>query len=123
MEFQTHYTRTIRSAPERNSGQTLVEKAGYISARERIENMILAGQRLVDSRRARHDFAEGEPLDESFTDPTRARNFDLADATQMQLRTDYNIAQSAALAQTEADAKATQTQTGASGAVTDSNPE
>lgn len=123
MEFQTHYTRTIRSAPERNSGQTIVERAGYISAQERIENMILAGQRLVDYRRARHDFAEGEQLDESFTDPTRARNFDLADATQMQLRTDYNIAQSAALAQAEVDQKASQTQTEASGAISNSNTE
>ena len=67
MKFNTHFIRE-RSAPEVNQGETLVEKAGYISAQERIENMILAGQRLVDYRRARHDFEGDEDLDEYFED-------------------------------------------------------
>lgn len=58
-----------------------VEKQGYIPAKKRIENLILAGQRLVESRNAQYDF-HGE-IDENFSDPTRDLSFDFADASIM----------------------------------------
>lgn len=90
MKFNTKYNYEKYSQPEKNSGETLVEKAGYISAQKRIENMILAGQRLVDYRKSQFDFPDGE-IDEDFNDPTRVKSFDLAEATELQLRTDASL--------------------------------
>lgn len=81
MQFQTHYERT-RSAPEKNSGICKVDRAGYISSQKRIENLINAGMRLVESRREQYDFP-GNEFDPDFEDPTRSKNFDMADASQM----------------------------------------
>ena len=54
----------------------LVEDAGYIPAKERIEEMIAAGQRLADYRKSRYDIPQGmEPSDEeieALEDPTRS---------------------------------------------------
>ena len=66
---------------EVNSGIPIVETAGYIPAKIQIENMILAGQRLSDYRREMYDFGYDEPDDETFDDPTRHPNFDMADAS------------------------------------------
>ena len=79
MQFQTKYTHE-KSPGEVNLGKNLVEKAGYIPAQARIENMILAGQRLVEHRKEMYDFSDGKDIDESFTDPTRSKNYDMSDA-------------------------------------------
>ena len=42
--------------------------------------MILAGQRLVEHRKEMYDFSDGKDIDESFTDPTRSKNYDMSDA-------------------------------------------
>lgn len=90
MNFSTPYQdNRFKTPPEVNSGETLVEKAGYEPAKIKIENMILAGQRLSDYRKSQYDF-EGE-IDEDFIDPTRSPNFDLADATQLQMQTEANL--------------------------------
>lgn len=84
MKFKTHYT----SEPypgEVNSGEILVETAGYVSAEKRISNLMLAGQRLADYRKGLYDFDHNQELDESFSDPTRSKNYDLADAFQDEL--------------------------------------
>lgn len=78
MKFSTQYERE-RQAPEVNDGKTSVDRAGYISAQKRIENIMFAGQRLVQSRREMFDF-EGDKFDPSFSDPTRDPNYDMADA-------------------------------------------
>lgn len=80
MEFNTKYSRP-KKIPEKNSGERRVETAGYISAQKRIENMIQAGQRLKDYRSEQFDFVNEEP-DESYDDPTRKKNFDMAEAFQ-----------------------------------------
>ena len=67
------------------------EQAGYIPPQVQIENMILAGQRLDQSRRALYDFASPDEIDEDAYDPTRSGNFDLADATQMAMSADEAI--------------------------------
>jgi len=91
MIFQTHLTHKS-SPPEKNSGITIVERAGYISAQKRIENMILAGQRLVEYRKHQFDFI-GNEIDEDFEDPTRNPNFDMADASQLQLALQESLRQ------------------------------
>ena len=96
MQFQTQYTHKS-SPPEINSGKSLVERAGYISAQKRIENMILAGQRLVDYRKSQFDF-EGDKIDFDFDDPTRNPNFDMDDASQLKLQAEANLAESRARA-------------------------
>lgn len=41
---------------------------------------MLAGQRLIEHRQELYDFKRGQEPDESFSDPTRSKNFDMADA-------------------------------------------
>lgn len=79
MNFQTKYDYK-HSEPEKQGGETKVDTVGYISSQQRIENLMLAGQRLVAHRSQRYDFEQGSPVDENFADPTRSTNFDLADA-------------------------------------------
>lgn len=81
------------SPPEQNTGERLIEKAGYIPAQQRIENLILAGQRLSDFRKEQFDFHEQKDIDENFYDSTRNKNYDLADAFQDSLRVEENIKQ------------------------------
>ena len=109
MQFQTKYTHE-KSPGEINLGKNLVEKAGYIPAQARIENMILAGQRLVEHRKEMYDFSDGKDIDESFTDPTRSKNYDMSDAFIMSEAIKNNIKQKELL-------KASQTSPEGSGAV------
>ena len=60
---------------------SVTEKAGFVPAKVRIENLINAGQRLMESRMNAYDFYDDE-IDEEFDDPTRRPGYDLADATQ-----------------------------------------
>ena len=109
MQFQTKYTHE-KSPGEVNLGKNLVEKAGYIPAQARIENMILAGQRLVEHRKEMYDFSDGKDIDENFTDPTRSKNYDMSDAFIMSEVIKNNIKQKELL-------KASQTAQDGSGAV------
>ena len=89
MRFNTQYDR-IKQPPESNSGITLVERAGYIPAQQRIENLMLAGQRLVQARKELYDFPDGK-IDHNFSDPTRSKNYDLADAFQDGLKVEARL--------------------------------
>jgi len=80
-KFKTQYEEFKRT-PEINSGEILVEKVGYISAKDRIENLLLAGHRLENYRKEQYDFDSVDNIDESFTDPTRNKSYDMADAFQ-----------------------------------------
>lgn len=88
--FSTPYNRPPSDA-ESNSGELLVERVGYISAQKRIENMILAGQRLKDFRSEQFDFPDENSIQYDFDDPTRSKGFDLADATQLSYLTEQKI--------------------------------
>lgn len=92
MQFQTKYNHS-KSPGEINLGKNFVEKAGYIPAQARIENMILAGQRLVEHRKEMYDFSDGKDIDESFSDPTRSKNYDMSDAFIMSENIKNNIKQ------------------------------
>lgn len=78
------YNRPVR-IPEKNTGETLVEVKGYITAEKRINDMINAGMRLQESRKELYDFYDGNAADLSFSDPTRSPNYDMADAFQSQV--------------------------------------
>lgn len=91
--FQTPYNRKS-SPPEINSGKSQTEKAGYIPAKIRIENMMLAGQRLVAHRAEMYDFGTGVEPDEDYPiDPTRSKNFDMSDAFVMSEAIKNNVRQ------------------------------
>lgn len=90
MEFRTQYNRTP-SKGEAGGGPCHTERAGYIPNKIRINNMMLAGQRLVDYRKEKYDWPDGTEIDEDFYDPTRARGFDLAEATQISIETEERI--------------------------------
>lgn len=111
--FKTQYNST-GATPEKNSGQVIVERTGYIPAQKRIENLINAGQRLKDFRSDQFDFPDEKSINDEFFDPTRRKNFDMADASQMSYQTEHNIKQSQRLKaekqkELEALAKASQT--------------
>lgn len=107
MKFSTQYER-VRQAPEVNDGKTTVDRAGYISAQKRIENIMYAGQRLVQSRREMFDF-EGDKFDPSFNDPTRNPNYDMADAFQHDLEIQARIARAKKHQLVQEASKASQT--------------
>lgn len=81
VELYTKYKRPPKQL-EKGGGENLVEVAGYITAKERIENMMLAGQNLLQNRKALYDFNHGEEIDEDFIDITRSPNFDMADISE-----------------------------------------
>lgn len=99
--FNTHYVRK-RSLPETNSGETIVERAGYIPPKIQIENMIIAGHRLQQFRKEQYDFQPGQDIDEDFDDPTRDKNFDLADASQLGMAAQQALTEAALSAEREA---------------------
>lgn len=81
MNFATHY-KPHKSLPEKNSGEIIVERAGYVPAKKRIENILNAGQRLKEFREDQFDFRSGESIPEDYIVPTRRPNYDMADAYQ-----------------------------------------
>lgn len=73
---------------EKNEGPDLVERSGYVPAKKRIESLIEAGARLVESR-SQYDFI-GDVIDD-YDDPTRAPGYDMADAFQDGLKAQQRI--------------------------------
>lgn len=109
MLFQTKYNRFPRKA-EAPSGISQVETAGYIPAKVKIESLIQAGARLIQSRKEQYDYPPGTKVtgDEPI-DPTRRRNLDRVDIDAMeralQEKIDAKIAAKKA-AEIEADKQA-----------------
>lgn len=81
INIQTREKR-IRGPREVNNGPVLVETAGYISKNRRIQIMMQAGKRLVEIRKEMFDYYDKEVPEDPPIDPTRAGNYDLADASQ-----------------------------------------
>lgn len=80
-----NYTQVIRPEKvlEKNNGERKVEIAGYVSAKTRIENLISAGSRLSDYRKANYHFQSDEEVDLNFYDPTTNPDFNEMDAKDM----------------------------------------
>lgn len=79
MEYMTRYKRP--QIEETLFDEDKVERAGYIPAEVKINQLIEAGERLGKFRKEQFDqsFDDEEDLN---IDPTRNGNFDLADASQ-----------------------------------------
>jgi len=88
MEFQSTYKR-LPHHPEKNLGERIVETAGYMTNKQKIESILNAGRRLVDYRKEQYDFQD--VVDEDFFDPTRSKNFDMADATILARQTENRL--------------------------------
>jgi len=78
---------------EINSGERLVDTAGFISRERRIKNLIRAGKRLEELRKAgAFDVLPGEDEPEHFFAPRqRQKNYDLADLSADQKFVDEKI--------------------------------
>ena len=86
MQFQDT---PIEVIGEENSGEVIVETAGYVDSKTKIENMIFAGQRLEQSRDEYYDFNQENQFDEQIEydiNPTRRPGFDMAEASEYQER-------------------------------------
>jgi len=90
MEIYTQFKRPEKKF-EKKSGPSKVDIAGYRNQNLRIEDLINAGARLVDWRRAQFDFNEGDEIDEDFIDPTRNKGFDMEDASVLQRLVEESI--------------------------------
>lgn len=83
MLFQNKYNRFPRQY-EKPSGISKVEVAGYIPAKTKIESLIQAGARLIQSRKEQYDYPPGtnvtgdEPID-----PTRHLKLDRVEIDAM----------------------------------------
>lgn len=69
------------SKPEKISQKSKTEQYGYVSTRQQVERMMAAGVTLADFRKQLYDWDDEKDVDESLSDPTRSKSFDLADAT------------------------------------------
>lgn len=88
--FATKFARP-ETVKEKNNGKKKVETAGYIPAITQIENLINAGMRLNQYRDEMYDFGAAEEVDDSFSDPTRNPNFDMADASMLAKEVEMNL--------------------------------
>lgn len=70
------------AVPERMDPNSKTEKHGHVPLNKRIEEMVLAGQRLDRSRMGYDTLNPNDPDPE--IDPTRRKDYDLAEATQEQ---------------------------------------
>ena len=85
----------IHSEPEINSGEILVQREGYIPRHRRIEALIEAGRRLdLLKKTGQFDIDQGKDvdIDNMQCDPTREKNFDLADASELTRQGQRNLA-------------------------------
>lgn len=105
MEFQTHYKRKKEPA-EKNNMPSMTETAGYVSAKSRIEAIIAAGENLKRYREENYDFGERIPVDDNYFDVTRSKNFDMADASEMQRNVNSRLKQQQREAASKAAEKA-----------------
>lgn len=80
MKFYTQWDPPPKKG-EVNSGEVVVETAGYVSAQKLIEGMFQAGIRLQQSRG--YEFGSDQEVPDDYIDPTRSPGFDLADASAL----------------------------------------
>lgn len=84
MEYRVGYLKTWKKDMDKGGGTSKTETSGYVPVDRRIENLMLAGHRLVESRKAEdyYNFHPNDEIDLSYDDPTRQKGYDPADATQ-----------------------------------------
>uniref|UniRef100_A0AAU8B8J3 Uncharacterized protein n=1 Tax=Dulem virus 101 TaxID=3145578 RepID=A0AAU8B8J3_9VIRU len=105
MKFKTQWTCTP-SKGEVNSGEVKVDPAGYLPAHVVIQNFLVAGQAL-NVQRAGYDI-EGDDFDfDEVEDPTRAPDYDIADASQASLAIEERLDEARAIQKAQAEEAAT----------------
>lgn len=109
MLFRTPYgAKRWKKDLDPGGGKIIVELAGYIPVQKRIENIMDAGHRLVESRTAEayYHFKTGEEIDLDFEDITMRKGYDVADAVQDQYAAELGIkAEENRIKQASIDAK------------------
>lgn len=85
MIFYDQFMNRPPADEEKNSGESLVESAGYIPAEIQIMEMIQAGERLGEYRKEKYDY-ESLSEDDGLVDPTRCPGFDMAEASLLDRR-------------------------------------
>jgi len=81
INVRSNWENRPKSRPEKGGGVSLVETAGYIPAKQKIESMINAGRRLAQNRANNFHIQPGESDEGHEPDPTMAPGYDLADAS------------------------------------------
>lgn len=104
MKFYDQFMNKPPSDEETNSGESLVEAAGYIPAEIQIMEMIQAGERLGEYRKEKYDYGSIEE-DDGAIDPTRRLDYDLADASRDLANSERNLKISEENAKKAADEK------------------
>lgn len=89
---------------EVNSGEKLVETAGYVAAQDKIENMLLAGRNIEQQNY--YDFNSEEEIDDDYMDPFRSKNLDMVDIQNITEHIAAQASEKAAAAQAAAAEKA-----------------
>lgn len=73
-----------RPIGEFNDGESIVDAAGYISPKQRITNLLRAGERLDNFRREMYDYGRLDEDDGVWIDPLRSKGIDLSDISRIQ---------------------------------------
>lgn len=81
MTFFTQFSNRPQYAGQAMDDSYIVEMGGYVDPKTQIEAFLLAGKRLVAGRAEAYDYPDGKD-DGLPMDPTRSKNFDMADASQ-----------------------------------------
>jgi len=92
-----YYNRTERppARAEEFIAPEIVEKHGYIPLKKRVEDMMLAGKRLMDYRAGMYDQSEKEAYEnpDFRPDVTREKGFDFADASAIKNMVEEKLGQ------------------------------
>lgn len=83
MTFATHYDWT-KDLPEIFDSTSIIDPSGYISPKQRITNLIRAGERLDQFRREMYDLSHDQEDDGIWMDEMRTPGLDYSDITQIQ---------------------------------------
>lgn len=95
-----------RALPEKTGGPSHISLSGYEPLEAKINNMILAGERLLADRSKMYNFQEGEPVDWNYDDPTREPGFDMADGFQLKLENNARLRAQKAAREAQINAEA-----------------
>lgn len=94
------------SALEVNGGDFVTEQSGYMSTEQLVTDMLKAGKALEDYRNGMYDLDEEADWDEDVPlDPTRRKDFDLADFTALKLRHEQKLEEYKAQKKADEEAK------------------
>lgn len=74
-----------------NNGEILIDPSGYIPAKKRIENLIRAGEQLVEARKEFYDYGSDQEDDGYWIDPLRHPSIDMADVSRLQSQALANL--------------------------------